>query len=168
MNMFVKHSAIIGLLIAATLASFTAATAQNVLDPDGKYLGVVERNQAGEIVISTGPDTKYFSSQVSETKHQLFCQSNTAMIIVTRRVEDSDQDTLRVFDFSATLNGEKIDIFQGEGRSTDFDDFTTIDVQTTCIEDDFKIFLMGYSASRTRSGSTLLTLRINATTGQIH
>ena len=155
------------ILFATLHVCFATEPTHHELGDSSKYQDVVKKNEAGEIIISTGTDIEYFSSQFSETKHEIFCQSNRVIITVTRRIQNSDKENIKIFDISGKLNGKEIDIFQGKGQSTEFDNFNTIDVNSRCIENNFTIFLIGYSASITQSGSTILSLKIDVNTGKV-
>jgi hypothetical protein len=167
MNILSKIILLKILLLTTLQVCFATEPTHHELDKNTKYQDVVKTNEAGEIIISTGPDIEYFSSQFSETKHEIFCKSNRAIITVTRRIQDSNKENITIFNISGELNGKKIDIFQGKGQSKEIDNFNAIDVDTRCIENNFTFFLIGYSASITQSGSTILSVKIDASTGEI-
>lgn len=162
---FMKISLVaFSITVCAGIGAFAYESQQSNEDA---ALSGLEKNQYGEIFVPTGPDTKYSSSQITQTQHQLFCQSNILTINIDRRIDDSDEDTLIIFDISAQLNGEKVDFFRGQGEPEALNDYFVIDSDMTCIEEEWVVYLTGYSDSRTRSGSTLASLKIDAYSGKI-
>ena len=125
------------------------------------------RNDNGQVFIASGPDVNYSTTQVSETKHQLFCEANLFTLNIERRIEDTDAETVIIFNISSQLNGEKIDFFQGKGAPASLNDYTVVDADMSCVEGDWIIYLTGYSSSVTQNGSTLAKLEIDATSGRI-
>ena len=46
-------------------------------------------------------------------------------------------------------------------------EYTVVDVDMSCVENEWNIYLSGYSASTTKNGSTLAILEIDAITGEL-
>ena len=157
-------------LICLTAFSFTSTNAKPAQDNLPYYSGVsddVRLNETGEILISSGPNIKYAATQISNSNHQLFCNSHTATVSINRRLDDNEKETVNIFDITATFNSEKLDFFQGRGLPETLNELSSIDVDIRCIKNTFTIFLIGHSDSAIQNGVSLAKISINLETGEV-
>lgn len=157
-------------VIAALFSSLSlahAADSQNKSLVQDSPSGIISTNQDGEIVISTGNGEPFTSSHITKSQNTFFCHSNTFETLVERRLDETNEGFFKAFNVTSSYNGQKVDIFKGQGLSEEVADFFHIGVDLTCSTKEMSIFFIGYNDSTTQSGSTLLHAKIDLVTGVV-